>query len=118
MARIRININSRLLENKLRKISTSLPDIVERDLASAVNDGVQVAKGLARVRTGYMRDHVHGDQVGKYKYQFKSDALYSSFQDMGTRFISGTHFMSEGANTIRDKAVQALREDIGALVRS
>jgi hypothetical protein len=118
MAKIQINIDTRLLESKLQKISDSLPDIIERDLSSAVNDGVQVAKGLARVKTGYMRDHIHGDQVDKYQYQFKSDATYSSYQDMGTRFISGTHFMSEGSKTIKDKATLALREDIGALVRS
>jgi hypothetical protein len=117
MARIQININTRLLENKLQKISDSLPDIIERDLGSAVDDGVQVAKGLARVKTGYMRDHIHGDQVDRFKYQFKSDAIYSSYQDMGTRYITGTHFMSEGKNTIQQKAVQAIREDVGILIR-
>lgn len=114
---MQINIDLRLLENKLQNISKSLPDIISRDISSAVDDGVQIAKGLARVRTGFMRDNIHGDQVDKNKFQFKSDATYSSYQDMGTRYITGTHFMSEGSKTIREKAVQAIKEDISVLVR-
>jgi hypothetical protein len=126
LAKIQINIDARRIVDKLNKLSGQLPNILESETKQAGSDGVQVAKGLARVSKkgtppnppGYMRDHIHFDQVDKYDFQFKSDAHYTSYQDMGTRYISGTHFMSEGRKTILEKAKSAIQEDIGALVKS
>jgi len=111
---VKINVGSTL--DKLKKISTSIPDIVQNDISNALDDGVQVAKGLARVRTGYMRDHIAQNQTGKYTWNFVSTATYSTFQDQGTSRMEGTHFMEAGIKTANQKAVQAIKEDLNALV--
>ena len=117
MATITVKINTGPILNKLQKARDSIPDIIQQDISNALDDGVTVAKGLARVRTGYMRDHISQSQVSKYRWNFVSTATYSSFQDLGTSRQSGTHFMEEGLKTAREKAVLAIKEDISALFR-
>jgi len=117
LATIKIKINTGPILAKLQKASNSIPDIVQKDISDALDDGVTVAKGLARVRTGYMRDHISQNQQSKYKWNFVSTATYSSFQDLGTSRQSGTHFMEAGAKIAREKAVLAIKEDISALFR-
>jgi hypothetical protein len=116
LAGITIKINAGSTLTKLQKISSSLPDIVQNDISNALDDGVTVAKSLARVRTGYMRDHISQNQESKYKWNFVSTATYSTFQDEGTGRIEGTHFMEAGIKTATAKAVLAIKEDIGALL--
>jgi HK97 gp10 family phage protein len=102
---------------KLQKISSSLPDIVQNDISNALDDGVTVAKSLARVRTGYMRDHISQNQQSKYTWNFVSTATYSTFQDEGTSRQEGTHFMEAGIKTAIPKAVLAIKEDLNALIK-
>jgi hypothetical protein len=116
LATIKIKINTGPILNKLQKAHDSIPDIVQKDISNALDDGVTVAKGLARVRTGYMRDHISQHQASKYKWNFVSTATYSSFQDLGTSRQEGTHFMEAGLKTAQAKAVLAIKEDIHALL--
>ena len=117
MASINIKINVGATLDKLKKFSTSIPDIVQNDISNALDDGVDVAKGLARVRTGYMRDHISQYQTGKYTWNFVSTATYSTFQDQGTGRMEGTHFMEAGIQTFQQKAPLAIKEDLNALLR-
>lgn len=117
MAKIAVNLtNARELSNKLSRASENLKEIIQTDIDSAVGNGVSVAKSLARVRTGYMRDHIHGESTSTWHWQMRSEATYSSYQDMGTSRIEGTHFMSIGAKTAHDQAINAIREDIRGLL--
>jgi len=117
MATLTIKTNIGPILTKLQKARDSIPDIIQQDISNALDDGVTVAKGLARVRTGYMRDHISQFQTGKYKWNFVSAATYSSYQDLGTSRQEGTHFMEAGSKTAREKAVLAIKEDISALFR-
>jgi hypothetical protein len=112
---MKIKTNIGPILTKLQKAHDSIPDIIQQDISNALDDGVEVAKGLARVRTGYMRDHIAQFQTGKYKWNFVSAATYSSYQDLGTGRIEGTHFMEAGSKTAHAKAVLAIKEDIHAL---
>lgn len=115
MTSITIKTNFGPLLTKLQKASDSISDVIQKDVSNALDDGVTVAKGLARVRTGYMRDHISQNQESKFKWNFVSTATYSTFQDEGTSRQSGTHFMEAGIKTAREKAVLAIKEDITAL---
>lgn len=117
MASMKININLGPLLSKFQKATTSIPDVIQQDVNNALDDGVTVAKGLARVRTGYMRDHISQNQQSKYTWNFVSTATYSTFQDEGTGRMEGTHFMEAGSKTAKEKAVIAIKEDISALFR-
>ena len=56
-------------------------------------------KGQERVKTGHMRDSttVGNTATGA---QLTASAGYSGFQNFGTRYISGTHFMEAGLSQI------------------
>lgn len=117
MTSIKVTINTGPLLSKLQKATTSIPDVIQQDVNNALNDGVTVAKSLARVRTGYMRDHISQNQQSKYTWKFVSTATYSTFQDEGTGRMEGTHFMEAGIKTAKEKAALAIKEDISALFR-
>ncbi len=78
--------------NHFRDVARKLPRTIEKRRRAAIAAGVTVARREARVRTGFMRDNIHETDEG-----FVSEALYSLFNEFGTRFMTAKPFMHPGA---------------------
>jgi HK97 gp10 family phage protein len=86
----------------------------DRQALAALNQAGQIAErtaqGLARVRTGFMRDSVYivtdVRQSGELVLIVGDSAPYSVFQELGTVFMSGQPFIRPGG----DAAAAALPE--------
>jgi hypothetical protein len=67
------------------------PEIFEPSLDPAVKS----AKRKARVKTGYMRDHVYKKKISELEGEYGSEANYSAPQNYGTSKIRGNYFWSD-----------------------
>jgi hypothetical protein len=67
------------------------PDVLDPTLKPAV----QSAKKKARVKTGYMRDHVYSKKISELEGEYGSEADYSKYQNYGTSRIRGNYFWSD-----------------------
>lgn len=76
MANLKKNSKSQLLEPSLKTAVTS-------------------AKRKARVKTGFMRDHVYSKIHSESEGEYGSEANYSAYQNYGTSRIRGNYFWSD-----------------------
>jgi len=76
--------------NNLKKNVKS--EVLEPSLKTAV----EAAKKKARVKTGYMRDHVYSKIIKpESEGEYGSEAHYSAYQNYGTSRIRGNYFWSD-----------------------
>lgn len=64
-------------------------------LDPSLKPAVTSAKRKARVKTGYMRDHVYSNKISETEGEYGSEATYSAAQNYGTSRIRGNYFWSD-----------------------
>lgn len=64
-------------------------------LDPSLKPAVSSAKRKARVKTGYMRDHVYSKKISETEGEYGSEANYSAPQNYGTSRIRGNYFWSD-----------------------
>ena len=67
------------------------PEVLDPTLDLAVKS----AKKKARVKTGYMRDHVYKKKISELEGEYGLEADYSKYQNYGTSRIRGNYFWSD-----------------------
>jgi HK97 gp10 family phage protein len=82
------------LQEYFSQLSDRLREVVISNLMDIVAEGVELAKALAPIRTGYLVSLIGSDQTGETEYQLWSMAPYSIYQEFGTSRIEAKLFMT------------------------
>jgi HK97 gp10 family phage protein len=82
------------LEEYFNSLSDRLREVVVSNIEEIVAQGVDIAKALAPVRTGYLVSTIDADQLGETGYLLYCTAPYAVYQEFGTSRIMPRQFMT------------------------
>jgi HK97 gp10 family phage protein len=98
----------------MKELSEKIPEEAGEGIELAAGAIRNEAKDLARVDTGYMRDHIGYYTIGKPTKSavIESTAFYSQFQEYGTRYISPNYFMRGALEKVLPRCPEYVAEAI------
>ena len=85
--------------SRLDPWAAGLQQAMIKTLQDAFRQSIQTVKSNERVKTGNMRNQTTVSNTGSGA-TLTAAAGYSGYQNFGTRYMSGTHFMEAGLNAI------------------
>ena len=94
-------------KSRLRKLSSNLNQIIPAIREDLHNTRIEI-QSKAPVRTGYMRDHIVDREIPGGA-EVHSQAPYSVFVELGTRFMAPRNFFRPSAYTSLDRLKKAIR---------
>jgi hypothetical protein len=75
-------------------VSDRLEEVVVDNMEDIVEEGTEMARDLAPVRTGYLRSLIGYDHTGETEFQLWCMAPYAIYQELGTSRIEAELFMT------------------------
>lgn len=101
------------LEN-LQKLLKSKSEIVDKELPRVLYKAAlrieRDAKLLAPVDTGALRASIHTIKINKFTYWVADGVNYGVFQEVGTKYIEGVHFMQKAAKKNKAQIVKDIED--------
>lgn len=108
------------LYDSFRFTAQNMADMLQDDIAKAVEDGVTATQNQLYpghgYKSGYMHDHIHSIRNGKWGFGFKSEATYTSYVDQGP--VREYHFMKVGSDVATQEIVDAITTDMKKLLKT
>ena len=93
-------------ESKIPRITSTAPARFNRAVDQAGQYGQAVARAHARVRTGYMRDHIIWDS---YERELRGEAYWTIFNELGTRYMSAQPMFAPAMLAMEESIERGLR---------
>lgn len=101
----------------LNKRLTFLQRVGNKQLPKVLHKGAlrieRTAKILAPVDTGTLRASIHTVKLSELSYKVSDGVNYGIWQEIGTKYIEGVHFLERAAKKNKDKILA----DIEALYK-
>lgn len=72
------------LENRLKTMSAQLQDEIAQEVKASAYDTLRIAKQLAPVDKGSLRQNTTIEQTGKYEYKIGNEKDYAPYIEFGT----------------------------------
>lgn len=96
---------------KLGPWAAELMNKVSKAVTESFTQALPVVKQRERVKTGNMRNSTTVSGTGNGAI-LSAEAGYSGYQNFGTRYMSGTHFMEAGVSAIMSALPAAINKAI------
>jgi hypothetical protein len=98
---------------KLIGITERMRQNIVEEWTGVGGDMVDMARGLVRVRTGFLRDSIYFEPAtDPLSFSFGARADYALWQEIGTRFMTGQPYirpaLDANQNRLLDAAVQGV----------
>ncbi len=100
--------------SRMPEIAARLPEAVAALVLEAAEAIVVLAKGLAPVRTGALRDSIAAELTGALTATVGTPITYAIYQEFGTRFMAAHPFLIPATDQVRG-IIESLFASAGGL---
>lgn len=104
--------------SRLTNINAIIDNVVDSAVKNATEEAGKLARGKARVDTGFMRDNIETNYPAKKTGVVLSAAKYSAYLEFGTRFNNGPYpFVKPAVEEVTPKYTKEIHEALGKAFR-